>query len=178
MDLLRLESNWWYLVGALALLELAAVVLLVYLSKLRRRNRGMAPGTDVVERLRGFDASWVSQEIVRLCSGEDLDDAAIKRMSGEERALFEVSIIDALNKCSREDQHRLRSALIKYGYDELCARRVMGQDLSDRVRASALLSLLRPQWRHPSIEPERRPRDEGTEVARAARRTTAPLDFD
>ena len=178
MALFRLESNWWYLVGALALLESAAVVVLVYLARLRHRVRGRAPNISVVERVHCFNANWVSQEIERLCSGEDLDDAAIKQMSAEERALFEVSVIDALNKCSREDQHRLRSALIKYGYDEHCARRVMGQDLSDRVRASALLSLLRPQWRHPSIEPEPRPRDEGTALARAARRTTGPLDFD
>jgi len=34
-------------------------------------------------------------------------------MSSEERALFEVSLIDALNRGTREEQHRLRSALIR-----------------------------------------------------------------
>ncbi|HEX8091558.1 MAG TPA: hypothetical protein VF762_22075, partial [Blastocatellia bacterium] len=61
------------------------------------------------------------------------------------KALFEVQLIDALTKGSREDQHRLRSALIKLGYDEACARRVMRANVSDRVRAKTLLGLLRPQ---------------------------------
>lgn len=54
------------------------------------------------------DANWISTEIERLISGADLDEALIKQMSSEERALFEVSIIDALNGVTREGQHRLR----------------------------------------------------------------------
>jgi hypothetical protein len=98
-------------------------------------------------------------------------------MSAEDRALFEVSLIDALNSSTRERQHRLRSALIKCGYDELCARRVMSEDLADRVRATALLTLLRPQWRKTQIDPEQCPSDESMPRARAASRVTGPLDM-
>ena len=121
------------------------------------------------------DPKWVSREVERLCAGEDPSEPLIKQMSAEDRALFEVSLIDALNRSTREGQHRLRSALIKYGYDEYCARRVMSEDLSDRVRATALLTLLRPQWRQ--VDPEQRPGDEGVLRARAAGRSTGPLDM-
>ncbi|HVG22120.1 MAG TPA: hypothetical protein VNI02_24000 [Blastocatellia bacterium] len=84
-------------------------------------------------------------EIERLCEGGNLDAANLRRMSAEDKALFEVQLIDALTKWSREDQHRLRSALIKLGYDENCARRVMRENVSDRVRAKTLLGLLRLQ---------------------------------
>jgi len=85
--------------------------------------------------------------------------------------------MDALKGGTREDQHRLRSALIKYGYDELCSRRVMSENLSDRIRAMALLNLLRPQWRD---TPETDPGEAVDELrrARAAIRTTGPLDSD
>ena len=147
MDLPELEYRQWWLVAALALFELMAVVFLIYLARLRRRRwfKGATPiALEVV--LRG-DPQRVSSEIDRLCSGEDPNGSLIKQMTPADRALFEVSIIDALNNRSREGQHRLRSALIKCGYDELCARRVMSQDLSDRMRATALLNLLRPHWR-------------------------------
>ncbi len=102
------------------------------------------------------DPKWVSREIQRLCSGQYPIEPMIQRMSPEERAMFEVAVIDALNRGEREAQHRLRSALIKYGYDEQCARRVMIEDLSDRVRATALLGLLRPQLPDGAIDPEQR----------------------
>jgi hypothetical protein len=145
MDLLHLESSWWWLVTALALFELAALVFLICLRRLRRRRRlrGANLGSVVVASRR--DPKWVSREVERLCSGEDPSEPRIKQMSAEDRALFEVLLIDALNSSTRERQHRLRSALIKYGYDEQCARRIMSEDLSDRVRATALLNLLRPQ---------------------------------
>ena len=91
--------------------------------------------------------------------------------------MFEVAVIDALNGRTREEQHRLRSVLIKNGYDELCSRRVMSENLSDRIRAMALLKLLRPQRQAPvdtdpgeAVEEQRR--------ARAAIRSTGPLDSD
>lgn len=147
MVLPELEYRQWLLVAALAAFELMAVVFLIYLARLRRRRllKGASP-LSLEIALRG-DPQRVSCEIDRLCSGEDPNGDLIKRMTPADRALFEVSIIDALNNRSREGQHRLRSALIKCGYDELCARRVMSPDLSDRVRATSLLNLLRPQWR-------------------------------
>jgi len=156
MDLLQLESSWWWFVSAFALLELGALAFLVYLGKLRRRRwpRGVSLNPVGVSSHR--DPKWVSREIERLCSGQDPNEPLIKEMSAEDRALFEVSVIDELNHRTREGQHRLRSALIKYGYDEQCARRVMSEDLSDQVRATALLSLLRPQWREEPIDPEQR----------------------
>jgi hypothetical protein len=175
MDLLRFESNWRYLAGALALLELAVMMLLIYLIRLRRKSRGRAANLSSVEIMSPRGATWVSREIERLRLGENLDEPRIKQMSAEDRALFEVSVIDTLNKCSREDQHRVRSALIKYGYDEQCARRVMEEDLSNRVRACALLSLLRPQWRDPSIE-SGQPQDEHAVLIRTPGRTTGPLE--
>ncbi|MFY9574772.1 MAG: hypothetical protein WAV20_25500, partial [Blastocatellia bacterium] len=54
------------------------------------------------------------------------------------------------------------------GYDEQCARRVMSESLTELVRASALLSLLRPQWRDQLIEAEQPSTDEGTAQVRAA----------
>jgi len=122
------------------------------------------------------DPKWVSREIERLCSGLDPTEPRIKRMSAEDRALFEVSVIDALNNRAREGQHRLRSALIKYGYDEQCARRVMSEDISDRVRATALLRVLRPQWREEPIDPEQRSRREDSRRALVAGRATGSLD--
>src|SRR5437667_464787 len=177
MDLFQGESSWWWLVTALALFELGALLFLICRGRLRRRRwlSGASPGSVVVAS-RGHP-KWVSHEVDRLCVGEDPSERLFKQMSAEDRALFEVSLIDALNSSTRERQHRLRSALIKYGYDEQCARRVMSEDLADRVRATALLTLLRPQWRKTQIDPEQCPSDEGMLRARAATRVTGPLDM-
>jgi hypothetical protein len=179
IGLLQLESTWWWFIAALALLELAALAFVIYLGKLRRRRwprgRGLIPGGPVVHR----DPKWVSSEIERLCSGQDPNEPLMKQMSAEDRALFEVSVIDALNNRSRESQHRLRSALIKYGYDEQCARRVMSEDLPDRVRATALLTLLRPQWRNdPTGDPDLRSSGDCSPRVRAASQTSGPLETD
>ena len=176
-NLLQLESSWWWLVIALALFELVALLFFICLGSLRRRRwlREPNPGSVVVSSRR--HPRWVPREIERLCAGEDPSEPLIKRMSAEDRALFEVSLIDALNRSTREGQHQLRSALIKYGYDEQCARRVMSEDLSDRVRATALLTLLRPQWRQTQIDDDQRPSDEGMLRAHVATRATGPLDM-
>lgn len=176
--MLRLASNGWYLIGALVLLELAVVVLIVSLITLRRKNRGKGSQLISPPDLYRADAAWAEREIDRLRAGEPADESLIKQLSPEDRAMFEVSVIDALNKASREDQHRLRSALVKCGYDEQCARRVMGEDLSDRVRASALLALLRPYSKESSGDAGRSVSEEGTDIARAARNTTGSLDRD
>jgi hypothetical protein len=156
MDLLQLGSTWWWFIISVALLELAVLALVIYLGKLRRRRWRRGPGVVPGGAILNRDPKWVSLEIERLCTGRDLTEPIIKQMSPEDRALFEVSVIDALNNRSRESQHRLRSALIKYGYDEQCARRVMSEDISDRVRATALLTLLRPQWRDEPSDSDRR----------------------
>lgn len=175
MGLLQLESTWWRFVTALALLGLGALAFLVYLRKLKRKQGSKGTRSGPAGPVLPRDPKWVSREIERLCSGQALNESLVKQMSAEDRALFEVSVIDALNNRTREGQHRLRSALIEYGYDEQCARRVMSEDLSDRVRATALLSLLRPQWRKEPLDPEERLPSE-TSRARAARSATGPLE--
>jgi len=151
---------------------------MVYLGKLRRRrwvtNSAFAPGGSVLPR----NPKLVSSEVERLCSEQSSTEPLIKQMTAEDRVLFEVSVIEALNKRSRESQHRLRSALIKYGYDEQCARRVMSEDLSDRVRATALLALLRPQGRDDPGDFEPRSNGESSFRAVGARQVTGPQEAD
>jgi hypothetical protein len=152
MHLLQIESTLWRSVIALAIIGATALGLIFFLVRFRRRgsHRRARPGS--VNAASHRDPKWVSREIERLCSGEEPDAPLIRHMSIEDRALFEVSIIDALNRGTREGQHRLRSALIKYGYDEQCSRRAMSEDFSDRVRATQLLNLLRPQGRDKQID--------------------------
>jgi hypothetical protein len=108
MGLLQLDTTWWWFATALALLELAALAFVLYLAKLRRRRWPRDPGLMSADQNLRLDPKWVSREIERLCSGQDLTEQLIKQMSPEDRALFEVSVIDALNNRSRS-QHRLRS---------------------------------------------------------------------
>jgi hypothetical protein len=98
-----------------------------------------------VRVVRQLGQSGVLQEIERLRAGGAVDDALIRGLTDEDRALFEVGLIDALNKWPREDQHMLRSVLIKHGFDEQCSRRLLLGNISCRIRASTLLDLLRPQ---------------------------------
>lgn len=102
-----------------------------------------------------LDREGVSSELDRLRDGGELNVSLIENMSAEERALFEIVLIDALTKWPRDDQHRLRSALIKHGYDEQCSRRLMKEAISDSVRASTLLALLRPQSADKSPDADR-----------------------
>jgi hypothetical protein len=149
--------------------------LVAYLRRVNRRRRSRSADSGSGNVLRP-DANWISTEIERLSAGADLDERLMKQMSSEERVLFEVSVIDALNGGNREAQHRLRSALIKYGYDEQCSRRVMSENFSDRIRATALLKLLRPQWRETPVDSELSEAAEENRRARAAIRSTGPLD--
>lgn len=166
---LLLYKSWWF-----AAFALAAMASLIHLVRMVLR-RGLG-GTDLSPDKRGRrrDPKWVSREIERVCSGRDPNEPLIKQMSAEERAMFEVAVIDALNNQSREGQQRLRSALIKHGYDEQCARRVMSADLADRVRATALLTLLRPQWRDEPLGPGEISSDEVLLRAVAASQKTCP----
>jgi len=174
MDFFQIESRGAWLLAAIVFL--AMPILVVYLRSFRRRNRSTRADLRPENALRQDD--WVSAEIERLCSGATPNETLIRRMSSEERALFEVSLIDALNRGTREEQHRLRSALIKNGYDELCSRRVMSENLSDRIRAMALLKLLRSQWRDTAADNDHSESVEEQRRARAAIRSTGPLDAD
>jgi hypothetical protein len=98
-----------------------------------------------VKIIRPVGQQGVLSEISRLRAGGELNDAWVRNLSIEDKAMFEVALIDSLTELPREQQHRLRATLVKHGYDEQCARRLMRGDISDRVRASALLELLRPQ---------------------------------
>jgi hypothetical protein len=69
----------------------------------------------------------------------------IRGFTEEEKLLFEVAVIDALNNWPLEDCERLRSMLIKLGYDEQCARRAMRSSILDRIRATTLFDLLHPE---------------------------------
>jgi hypothetical protein len=161
MGLLQLKSTWIF--ASVALVHRASRSFFFFLAKLARMRWPARAGSSSRNPSLRRDSSWVSLEIERLCAGHAPGEL-VKKMSPEERALFEVSVIDALNSSPRESQHRLRSALIKYGYDEQCARRVMSAELSDRVRATSLLTQLRPQWRDERVDPEPPP---GSDYARA-----------
>jgi hypothetical protein len=144
MNYLRLEFPFWYLVGILVLTKSVALTFFIY-KKRTRCKKSPEKIYDSSQATARPGRGKMAVEIERLRDGGNMDEAHLRRMSPEDKALFEVQLIDALTKWPREDQHRLRSALIKHGYDENCARRVMRESVSDRVRASTLLSLLRPQ---------------------------------
>ena len=84
-------------------------------------------------------------EVARLGDGGEMTEELAARLSPEERAVFEIGLIETLTRGTAEQQRRLRRALKKCGYDEQCARRVMKDAISDKVRASTLLMLLHPR---------------------------------
>ncbi len=84
-------------------------------------------------------------EVARLGAGGEMTEQLAARLSPEERAVFEIGLIETLTRGTAEQQRRLRRALIHCGYDEQCARRAMREAISDRVRASTLLVLLHPR---------------------------------
>jgi hypothetical protein len=146
MELPGSEFYFWLASGALAL----AVLALAYRLYKRRSKAKAGEGTArlaSVEVVKQAGPARLLEEIDRFRRGGEISESFIRKLSHEERAFIEVALIDALTKWPREDQHRLRSMLIKHGYDEMCARRLMKDAISDRVRASTLLSLLRPQSR-------------------------------
>lgn len=91
-------------------------------------------------------------EVARLGDGGEMTEELAARLSSEERAVFEIGLIDTLTRGTAEQQRRLRHSLIKGGYDELCARRSMSEAISDKVRASTLLILLHPRPRRKTGE--------------------------
>ena len=91
------------------------------------------------------ELSWLLWEVARLGAGGEMTERLATRLSPEERVVFEIGVIDALARGTGERQRRLKRALIKSGYDEQCARRVMKDALADRVRATTILVLLHPR---------------------------------
>jgi hypothetical protein len=128
------ESNIGLVIGLVLFLATILTVLFV-MKKFKSRA------------LRGSARERVLVEVERLRAGGEFDDSLVRGLTRDQRAFFEVVLIEALTTGSREDRHRLRAMLIKHGVDELCARRIMKESHSDRIRASTLLYLLRPQYR-------------------------------
>lgn len=105
----------------------------------------------VVLDMRG-EFNRLLSEIAHLgARGETLEELAV-RLSAEERAVFEIGLIETLTRGTADQQRRLRRALIKCGYDEQCVRRARGEHIADRVRASTLLSLLQPELQKKTSE--------------------------
>jgi len=143
MKFLGLDPWMIYLLGALVVIEVGALVLHYYLKA--AKGKGDKEGQVAPLEAPPVGKPAVLREIGRLRAGGELDHALLRSLEGEDKALFEVALIDALTELPRELQHPLRAALVKHGYDEHCARRLMKGEISDRVRASTLLDLLRPQ---------------------------------
>jgi len=71
-----------------------------------------------------------------------MNEDLMKRLSAEERALIEVMLIEALSEGSDEDRERLRSNLLRVGFDDHCARLLYRVDIPEDVRVSSLLKLM------------------------------------
>jgi hypothetical protein len=138
------EIDIWLLVGILVTGELMALAFLFYFKPSRVKGKKSRLIYGSAAMISPAAKKSILEEVERLRAGGQLDESLIRRFTSEERALFEIALIDALTESSRKDQNHLRMALIKNGYDELCARRSMSEPVSDRVRASTLLRLLRP----------------------------------
>ena len=144
MSIVSNDSLIVYLVGSLVLIEICVLLLFYRLKSSKiEENKGRANQSSVKLR-RPLGQEGVLGEITRLIAGGELNVAVLKSFSAEDKARFEVTLIDALAELPRDQQHMLRATLVKHGYDEHCARRLFKADISDRVRASTLLNLLRP----------------------------------
>ena len=139
------DSLILYVVGSLVLIEICALILLYRLRRSKTETRKGSASLTSVKLLRPVGQEAVLEEVTRLRAGGELNEALLKSFSAEDKALFEVTVIDALSDLPRDQQHMLRATLVKHGYDEHCARRLIRAEISDRVRASTLLNLLRPQ---------------------------------
>ena len=91
------------------------------------------------------DVNWLLWEVKRLGAGGEMNETLATRLTSQERVTFEIALIDALSNGTVEQRRRLRRALIRYGYDEQCSRRVMREAVADRVRAATILVLLHPR---------------------------------
>jgi hypothetical protein len=166
MELPGSEFYLWFMCSVLVLGALALSYRIYKTRTKLKAGKGTASLTSV-EVVNQTGPAWILEEIARFREGGEMSESFIRRLSQEERAFIEVALIDALTKWPREDQHRLRSMLIKHGYDEMCARRLMKDAISERVRASTLLTLLRPQ--SVTAETDDLVKDTSSMTARAAR---------
>src|SRR5262249_32299442 len=98
MDFFQFESRGVWLAAAIVFFVMP--ILVVYLRNWMHRRRSTRADAGLGKVLRRDD--WVSAEIKRLCSGGAPNETLIRRMSSEERAMFEVAVIDALNGRTRE----------------------------------------------------------------------------
>ena len=154
MNFFSAEPLLWYLIAVFIVVEFLALAFFYRLKNSTRDRRREGAEQSPAIALKSLGREAVLGEIERLRAGGEIDEKFIRLMSAEDKALFEIALIDALTKWPREDQHRLRSTLIKNGYDERCAQRLMRGEISNRVRASTLLNLLRPQSQARPSEPD------------------------
>jgi hypothetical protein len=168
MNLSNPGPLFWYVAALFLAVELSILAFQFRSKIFARRKKADSLSLSSVRVVRQLGQSGVLREIDRLRAGGEIDDRLIRGLSDEDRALFEVGLIDALNKWPREDQHQLRSMLIKHGYDEQCSRRLLLGNLSCRIRASTLLDLLRPQSQGKFVQNEGKGRGEDRFFTRAA----------
>lgn len=154
MDFFSAEPFLWYLIAIFIVIEFLALAFFYRLKHSSRDRQCEVAKQTTAIALKSPGREAVLGEIERLRGGGEIDEKFIRLMSAEDKVLFEIALIDALTKWPREDQHRLRSTLIKNGYDERCAQRLMRGDITNRVRASTLLNLLRPQSQARPSEPD------------------------
>lgn len=145
MDIPRVELQIWYVVGTLAVIEIALIARYVQLRHTGLSYAGTVEITGASKIIKSLGREGVQMEVERLRTGGEIDNDLINSFSQEDRVLFEVAIIDALTKWPAEDQTKLRRTLVRHGFDERCSRRLLRGDLSGHVRASTILSLLRSQ---------------------------------
>jgi hypothetical protein len=148
---------WIFLVTLIAG-AMAAIAYALRSGKLEKQDGKKSVRIGLSRQNGKLDSEGAFREIAKLRDGGEFNDCLIENLSAEERALFEIALIDALTEWPRDDQHKIRSALIKHGYDEQCARRLMKDAISSSVRASTLLALLRPQSRTASQQESDRAR--------------------
>lgn len=149
MEIPRVELQIWYVVSALAVIEIALIARYVQLRYTGLIYAGAVEMT--LERtgtskiIKSLGREGVQMEVERLRAGGDVNNDLINNFSQEDSVLFEIAIIDALTKWSVDEQTRLRRTLVRNGFDERCSRRLLRGDLSGHVRASTILGLLRVQ---------------------------------
>jgi hypothetical protein len=137
------EPCVWLLLNVLVLALILAFTYYYAKKTLLEDAEGRRP-IHPIPVFRSLGRAGVLEEVERLSAGGELDDELLCGMLAEDRVLFEVTLIDALSRWPRPRKQRLRRVLMKCGYDDQCARRLMKGSMSSQVRASTLLGLLRP----------------------------------
>jgi hypothetical protein len=97
---------------------------------------------DSVQLLKPAGREGIINEVKRLKAGGQVNEKIIEKFSAADRVLFEVMMIEALSEGREEDREKLRSNLIRTGFDDYYARRLLRLDIPGYVRASSILRLL------------------------------------